>query len=225
MWFVIWCVCAALIAGQAAAGAWAREKGELFISQGGNFLLSDGAELPVHYDPTTYAEYGLTDRVTLGLDYHTADKGRIQTAFVFARVPLGDVDGRDRIAFSLGFGQRADVVNGAETLTRGGVSWGRGLESGWLAVDTSATFSASDGSARPKADFTWGRHLTDRWTASVQLQTGQGFNDDYYAKISPAISFGINERYRINVGAVQALTGDGGAALKVELWTTRWPFE
>ncbi len=44
----------------ATAGAWPREKGTLFIAAGGNFLLSDGAQLPVHYDPTVYAEYGLT---------------------------------------------------------------------------------------------------------------------------------------------------------------------
>ena len=64
----------------ATAGAWPREKGTLFIAAGGNFLLSDGAQLPVHYDPTVYAEYGLTDRVTIGLDLYTADAGQAYEA-------------------------------------------------------------------------------------------------------------------------------------------------
>ena len=76
------------LATSAHAGAWSREKGELFIAAGGNFLLSEGARLPVHYDPTLYAEYGASERVTLGLDIHTADAGRIGTAFFFASFRL-----------------------------------------------------------------------------------------------------------------------------------------
>ena len=90
----------------ALAGAWPREQGELFISAGGNFWLSDGSQLPVYYDPTVYAEYGLTDRITLGLDMHTADKGRIGSAFVFAQVPIGRRDGPNKWALDLPGGKR-----------------------------------------------------------------------------------------------------------------------
>ncbi len=221
MRFVIVYFCMMLAAGPVLAGAWAREKGQLFTSQGGNFLLSDGAELPVHYDPTYYAEYGLTDLLTIGVDYHTADRGRIDTAFVFARFPLGEIDGPDRYAASLAFGARVDEYRPLEHLLRGGFAWGRGLDSGWLAIDSSATYGTEERVFRPKVDFTWGHHLTDRWTTSVQLQTGQGFNDDYYAKINPSISYGINEEYRISIGAVRALTGDGGGALKLDVWRTK----
>lgn len=210
-----------ILAGQMAfAGAWAREKGQVFIASGGNFLLSDGAELPVHYDPTIYAEYGLTELVTVGLDYHTADKGRINTGFIFARFPLGDTTGRDRFAASFAFGARVDPLNPVEQLLRGSLSWGRGLESGWLAVDASATYGTLDTMFRPKVDFTWGYNITDRWTGSLQLQTGQGFDDDYYAKINPSLSFGINDTYRVSAGIVKGLTGDEGGALKLDLWTT-----
>ena len=61
----------------AVSGAWMRDKGSLFIAAGGNFWLSDGSQLPVHYDPTLYAEFGLTERLTLGLDLYTADKGQM----------------------------------------------------------------------------------------------------------------------------------------------------
>lgn len=217
-------ICVCVVLGSAAqGGAWGREKGHGFVSTGANFLLSDGAELPVHYDPTTYAEYGLTDLVTVGLDYHTADKGQIHTGFVFAQFPLGDTNDIHRYSASLAFGARVDAVNPVETLLKSGVSWGRGLDRGWTSIDASATYGTIDQTFRPKVDFTWGRHLNDRWTTTVQLQTGQGYSDDYYAKINPSISFGINDRYRISLGAIRGLTGDEGTALKLDLWSTYAP--
>lgn len=202
------------------AGAWAREKGALFIAAGGNFLLSDGAELPVYYDPTVYAEYGLTDRVTLGLDLYMADKGRIASAFGFASVPVGDLTAKTHATVSAGYGYRLNADTSTEALMRLGVSLGRGLDTGWLALDASATFGTRDRTWRPKADFTWGHAFSDRWSGTLQLQTGQGFSNDYYAKISPTIIFAFREDFKINLGAVKALTGDGGGALKLETWLT-----
>ena len=65
----------------AQASAWSREGGALFIAVGGNFLLSDGAELPVHYDPTLYAEYGATETLTLGLDLQRQMLGKLALCF------------------------------------------------------------------------------------------------------------------------------------------------
>lgn len=219
MWFII-SFFVLFCANPVFAGAWAREKGQFFTASGGNFLLSDGAQLPVHYDPTFYLEYGLSDLLTVGLDYHTADQGRIDTGFIFARFPLGDTTQRDKIAVSLAYGARVDEFNPMEMLMRGGLSWGRGLDSGWLAIDYTATYGDIDKVFRSKADFTWGYNLNDRWTTTLQLQTGEGFNDDVYAKISPSVLFTVNDTYRVALGAVQGLTGDRGSALKVDLWTT-----
>lgn len=214
-------ICAGVMLAQAAsAGAWAREKGELFIAAGGNFLLSDGAQLPVHYDPTLYAEYGLTDRITIGMDIHTADRGQIFSGFVFANVPIGAIDGPNRYSANVAYGYRTDAVRPDEVLLRGGLSWGRGLSKGWLAVDATATFGTADSTFRPKMDATWGHNWNDRWTTSLQLQTGQGFTNDYYAKISPTVIWKMRDDVRISLGAVQALTGDGGAGLKLETWLT-----
>ncbi len=210
----------ALTASVAQAGAWAREKGDLFIAVGGNFLLSDGAQLPVHYDPTLYAEWGMTDRITLGLDIHTADKGRIGTAFAFANIPIGDLTAKNRWAINLAYGLRANESQPIETLLRGGFSWGRGLDNGWLAVDASATIGTIDTTWRPKMDATWGRNWNDRWTTTFQLQTGQGWTDDIYAKISPTVIWTWRPNMKVALGAVQGLTGDRGSALKLETWLT-----
>ena len=120
------------ISQNAYAGAWAREKGELFIAAGGNFLLSSGAQLPVHYDPTLYAEFGATERLTFGLDLHTADKGRIGTVFIFTNFPIGDTKAQDRYSAGFALGARADAYHATETLLRGHVSWGA-RDRGWLA--------------------------------------------------------------------------------------------
>lgn len=210
----------AFAATTAQAGAWAREKGELFVAAGGNFLLSEGAQLPVHYDPTLYAEWGYTDRITLGIDLHTADRGEIGTAFAFVNVPIGDLTAKYRWAVNLGYGLRATAGAPSETLLRGGFSWGRGLSNGWLAVDASATIGTIDTTWRPKVDATWGRNWDDRWTTTLQLQTGQGWTDDYYAKISPTVIWTWTPNRKVALGLVQGLTGDRGAAMKLETWLT-----
>ena len=212
--------CLLLLAGPVLAGPWQREKGQWFVASGSNLFLSDGSELPVHYDPTAYVEYGLTPLVTVGLDYHTADRGRIQTGFVFASFPLIDTSGRDRFAASIGFGARADPLHPVEKLTRGGLAWGRGLDTGWLSAEASATYGKIDQVFRPKLDLTWGYNVNDRWTTTAQLQAGQGYDDDTYAKVATSVSYGISDRYRVSIGWVQGLTGDQGGAVKVDLWAT-----
>ena len=209
-----------LIAGRGHAGPWQREPGQWFVATGSNVVLSDGAQLPVHYDPTVYLEYGVTPLVTVGLDYHTADRGRIHTGFVFASFPLIPQTGRDRLAASLGFGGRIDEYSPLEKLTRGGLAWGRGLDNGWLAAEASATYGTIDQVFRPKLDLTWGYNIDENWTTSLQLQTGEGYADDRYAKVAASISYGITDRYRVNLGWVKGITGDRGGALKIDLWAT-----
>ena len=128
----------------AFSGPWSREQGQLFIAAGGNFLLSEGAQLPVNYDPTFYGEYGLNGTVTLGVDYHTADLGRIHAAVFFASFPLGEPIGNQVLSAHIGLGGRMDPLSPVEHLTRGGVSWGMGLDQGWLAVDASTTYGDID---------------------------------------------------------------------------------
>ncbi len=218
---LIWVLFAFLtLASSATAGPWPRAEGEYFISAGGNFLLSEGATLPVHYDPTLYLEYGMTDKLTVGLDIHTADAGRIGTMFVFASFPLSSPEQAHKFSATLSLGARANILGQTDTLIRGGMSWGKGLENGWLSIDASATWGTHDPVFRPKIDATYGHNWSDKWTTSIQLQTGQGFTNDYYAKVVPSASYKFRDDLRVSVGGVQALTGDRGFGLKVETWLT-----
>ena len=204
----------------AAAGPWPRDEGTLFIAAGGNFLLSEGAELPVHYDPTLYAEYGLRPRLTLGADLYTADTGRIASVFVFVAADIAPEDAQLRRMAGVGLGYRRNPDGSEEALIRPSLSVGQGLPNGWLAFDGSATWGLSDRTWRPKGDFTWGRSWTDRLTTTFQIQTGTGFSGDHYAKISPTVVWSLTPAIKVNLGAVQALTGDRGGALKFETWLT-----
>lgn len=211
---------AGTVANSVQAGAWTREEGKVFIAFGGNFLLSDGARLPVHYDPTLYAEYGWDGHVTLGAEFYTADTGRIVAGLVFASVPIGPTDKKNKFAFQIALGTKLKQGQDSEALLRAGLSWGRPLESGWLAVDTYATIGSQDHVFRGKIDATWGHHWSDRWSTSLQLQAGQGSFNDIYAKVAPSIMYRIRPNIVVSLGAVQALTGDKGAALKLETWLT-----
>ena len=54
----------------------------------------------------------------------------------------------------------------------------------------------------------------------LQLQAGQGFSGDTYAKFVPSVGYKLRENIVLNLGVVQALTGDKGTGLKFETWLT-----
>jgi hypothetical protein len=51
------------------------------------------------------------------------------------------------------------------------------------------------------------------------MQAGIGFSGDEYAKVTPSVMYALTESTRLRAGFVQALTGDQGSALMVEVWT------
>ncbi len=204
--------------GTAHGGAWAREKGQVFIASAANLWVSDMTDTGLYYDPTLYVEYGLTDRITIGADYYSTARDTLHTGLIFAQFPLGDTTGSDRFAAHIALGARTDFVLELDYLQRGGLSWGRGLEKGWLALDLSATYSRNDEVYRPKADFTWGHNLTDNWTAMFQLQSGETMEDERFVKISPAIIYGVNDNLRISVAAIKPVKGDAQSSIRLSLW-------
>jgi hypothetical protein len=204
--------------GAAEAGAWAQEQGAVFLSFGGNVALFEGATRPVHYDPTLYIEYGLTDRITVGFDGYTSDATAVVNGFVFLRFPVGPTDGRSRFALSVAGGASEIPGLDLETTGRLGLHWGYGLDSGWLAADATTVFGLGVGEREGKVEATWGQELTERWTGLVQLQTGVGFSGDSYAKVTPSVLYALSDATRLRAGFVQALTGDRGSGLMVEVW-------
>ncbi len=211
---------ALLWASQASAGAWPRDEGEVFLSFGGNVALFGEAVRPVHYDPTIYAEYGLSPRLTLGLDGHTADAGEALSGFVFLRMALPYADSSSALAFSTALG--VTRVPDGETLPtlRLGAHWGQGLPRGWLAVDATALQTIEGTLPQTKIDMSFGHRFNDDWTGVLSGLVGTGLDGDFYAKVGPSVIYKVSESVSIRVGTIHALTGDEGSGLTVETWWT-----
>ena len=207
-----------VLATPAGAGAWAREEGTWFVALGGNVALLGDAVSPVYYDPTIYLEYGLTPRLTLGLDGFTADRGTAGSVFVFLRFPLGPAEGNERFALSLATGATLMPDRTLEETPRLGFHWGRGLDGGWLAVDAEVKYGLTRGIAQSKVDMTWGHRFDDQWSSVLVTTAGIGLEGDFYAKVAPSLAYEVNDRLSLRAGAVQALTGDFGTGVNAEVW-------
>ncbi len=204
----------------AHASAWMREQGAWFISSAMNIWSSMDTEEQRIFDPTFFAEYGLTSRVTIGVDYFSGALDTRHTAFVFSRFPLGDLDGPDRFSGGFGIGGETDLITPIAPLLRGTLSWGRGLSRGWAAVDTSATYNRETEIWRPKADFTWGYNLSDNWTVMSQVQTGRGDDQSRYTNFSPSLIYTFNDNLRITLGGTQSLSNEDESTVRLSLWQT-----
>ena len=208
------------LANSADAGAWPRNEGEVFLSFGSNVALLGEAVRPVYYDPTLYLEYGLTGRVTIGVDGFTADRGDAGSLFAFARYAF-DLPGSGD-AWGVGFGVGTTIVpDGSHDMTlRTTLHWGRGLETGWLAVDAEASFGLDRNLTQTKIDATWGYRFDDTWISATQFQVGTGLTGDTYVKVAPSIIWVARDNLQVRAGLVQALSGDYGTALSLQTWVT-----
>lgn len=213
-----------------SASAWPREKGGVFLSFATTTKASPqlhATQIPelAHSSETSlYAEYGLTDRVTLGFDGMMTDSVSYGQYLVFGRVALGDLDARDRFAASFAIGQFIDTVIDVDhleaeqtSLTRLGLHYGRGLQNGWLGAEVFATNEAAGTSL--KFDATWGLKPWDRWMFIAQLQTGQPAQGDSYVNFAPSVVWKINKRISVELSVIQPLDGDRDPALKLGSWT------
>ena len=220
----------AFAATEATAGAWPRPKGETFVSvatrqsTGARTLI--GAVQDVHSYNSVYAEYGLTDRLTVGLD---AGQGRgpddaVNAALVFARVPVWS-PGRHKVAADSGLGLLADGVEPTQTRLRPGLAWGRGFESrwggGWIGMEASYELRLPSGGHATKTDFTAGLKPTESWMAMLQLQAG-----DYpgaeapIVRLAPAVVRKLGRRTHLQVGAIAPVSGDDPHGALLSPWLT-----
>ena len=202
----------------AEAGAWLREKGEGFAA----FSISTTKNRDT--STSAYAEYGLRDTVTLGLDvsYGFELTGTEEgSGLVFLRFPIGRTDGTHLFAWHAGLGTRylnREFYPAAEL----GASWGRGLKIkdywGWANIDSSINTSQSPVDARVKLDGTLGLTLSDRF--KVMAQVFNTFQDgDTFSKIAPSLLV-IHGKTKLTwqFSAEIPAAGGGDTFFKIGLW-------
>ncbi|MGP6086917.1 hypothetical protein [Antarctobacter jejuensis] len=213
--FVIIC----LAAPGAEAGAWPRQKGDGFASVSVRLGWPQDVREWISLEPTRdystlYVEYGLTDRLTLGLDLGHSVSGAGKTV-AFLQYPLRRADTGPKVTGQLGFG----VISGKEVV-RPGVSLGWGLEKGWISVDSVAEAYLQTGHVDYKVDFTWGRNIGKNGHKLIlQLQTGQPDARAPFARLAPSLVVPVRGRFKVETGVTIGLTGDKSVGLKLGLWT------
>ncbi|MBP0481632.1 hypothetical protein [Sagittula salina] len=201
---------------QAEAGAWPRDKGAGFLAVATRLTWPQDITLWTSLSPTEdyqtlYIEYGLTDRLTLGLDVGRSVSGAGKTV-AFLQMPLRDRDRGPKIAAQMGLGQ----ISG-ETVLRPGLSLGWGLRNGWLALDGVAEIRAT-GAADTKLDITRGWNLPRNFMLILQLQTGLQQDDPAFARFAPSLVFPLRKRIKGEFGGAWGLAGDSSMGLKFGLW-------
>ncbi|SFS96948.1 hypothetical protein SAMN04488040_2530 [Sulfitobacter marinus] len=214
----------------ANAGAWMREKGSGYSST----TLS--ATLLQDFSESTYLEYGVSDRLTLGAEsnfYAFANGVQSGTAMIFLRRPIGRRDRPSVWAYELGIGAAwsGDIVR---PNFRAGISWGRGYQlgrlSGWMTVDASLfidTYYYYEDHAYKiyaeqivKIDSTIGLNFNDRIAGMVQVFHAAA-PDTRATSIAPSLVFKpLKNRpeNRLQLGVETQLGNSDNSAFKISFW-------
>lgn len=212
----------ALGPGPAAAGAWPRAPGEVFLSLQGE--MESGADGP-DYDGSVYVEYGWTKRITLVGQFNSADDAwtprRLGSGLRFA---LSRADATNQFAVGLGVSSPPDMM-GMMTAVRGeaALHWGRGFSSRW-----------GDGWATASARVIYGQDtkapITDIFglvgvrprDGLMTMLSGNRYADDLgvYWKLTPAIGYELRREIWLVPSLTQEFSSDSATSVGLALWIT-----
>ncbi len=213
--FLLCLLCAPTVG---SAGAWPREKGEVFLSLSQE--IYDAGRANEQYTKL-YAEYGFSPRFTLGAETSNSAAYGKQSIAAFVRARVGKPDARQKLAIELGLGVEK-APSGPSNFLRGGTSWGVGFESplghGWGNIDVSTEYWLLTGSLVQKADFTLGLQAKKRTKLILQLQTGGGPMVQDYARFAPSVVYELRPGRLVEFGVRKGLYGDRSQGVKIGTW-------
>lgn len=198
-----------LLAPPAWAGAWPRGEGRAFIA-----AMSYATETDRYSG--VYAEWGQSDRLTLGGDLGRSVSGRDKQV-VFLRYHLPANDRPARLALEIGAGRI-----GQQSVLRPGLAWGRGItlagQHGWLALDLQAEIYPKLRHADAKLDLTYGIEMWPDVTGIMQLQAGMQRGDEPFLRLVPSVVWNSPGPARWEIGVTQSLRGTWATGAKLALW-------
>ncbi len=201
----------------AVAGAWPREKGTWFASGLARVSWPQDTQTWTSLAPTTFyrslfAEYGLTEKITVGLDVGRDLDGEGKT-LAFLRHPVDDGDGPLRIAAELAAG---DVAG--QFALRPGLMLGMGWAHGWLAADALATIPLPSLAVDLGIDLTVGVNLPWDFKLVAQMQTGRPYGGAPFAKVETTLVTPAFYNISAQMGGSWGLAGDESMGLTFGLW-------
>lgn len=212
---LIW-LCA--VAGPALAGAWLQEKGGMFTSASATFRNTAAQGLD---ESGFYAEYGATDRLTLGLDFNQSP-GIASHALIFARIPLGPADSRHRFSAQLGVGAHS-FWGEWWPMYKLTLSYGRNLDFGhrraWLAIDWGMEHRTGLGQPFYKLDATLGQTSGGRIRPILQVETAYIPGYRPFWSVTPGVMIdGWTENQVWLLGVESRMTIQHSFGVKLAVW-------
>ncbi|SEO03650.1 hypothetical protein SAMN04490248_101114 [Salinihabitans flavidus] len=208
-----------LIGTQAQAGPWLRDTGRVFTATGLTLSrpLTGGA---VRHVTTFYSEWGVSERLTIGLDGWSAP-GQSFAGVFFSRLPLWRGAGGDLWAAEFGTGQHIDAT-GSRLIVRPGLSWGRGLTTkvgaGWLSTDARLTLSPGAGLLGGKIESTYGVALRPGLSLMAQLTLEQTRGGRVHWTATPSVVLRLDSARRLQLSGFGQSFGGGTAGVKIVIW-------
>lgn len=214
---VIICVFCVAMAGDLQAGAWPRDKGAGFVSATARFVWPRdlSTSKPESTYLTLYTEYGLTERMTVGLDLGHSVSGENKMVG-FVRLPLPAPQDW-AMAAELGFGNIA-----GETVVRPTLSVGRGISgrhgAGWLSLDATVEYGLGTGQSDVKLDATWGSALPRDRKLILQVQSGTPHGEPSFLRLAPSVVTPLPTGLYGELGVTVGLAGNTGLGVLIGLW-------
>lgn len=214
---VIW-----LNAGMSCAGAWPREAGTFFVA-----LTADQSRAKI------YAEYGLRDDWTIGVEATSPKDTRIPEVTSFVRHPILRFKSGAILSAGLAVEQRetqaaanySELAGTKELALRLGLFWGKGFATHWgnawatveAQVEQLMTDDWLDAAKSLKLDATLGIKPADRLILFAQAQGWQRLGDDRSLRLETSAAWAIGQAHLVLSPSIN-LTGDRDARVKLGVW-------
>ncbi|MFG6559657.1 hypothetical protein [Sulfitobacter sp. 1A15299] len=207
---------AALPAREAAAAAWPRGEDKSFVTLSYETTV-DGPDFGDF--GAFYYEYGVTEKLTFGLDIGKSQSAGQVSAIAFLRYPLELSGGDNVFAAEVGLGW-AERDGSAVAALRPGLSWGRPVSgawgSGWLGVES--TFAIyEDGETLGKIDSSFGINYKNGSLSIFKLEFAAPSDGDETLAFAPAHVIKVSENSFLELGLSHEFT-DAVTKVKVGVW-------
>lgn len=231
------------------AGAWPRGQGNGFVSVAYEYTVTEDTAQELVIDsgivePETfgftafYGEFGLTERITLGIDLGQEDAPDTRQVIFFTTFALSPSTWRHQLAFEIGLGEReypADPDDfahikdlregGVERVLRPGLSWGYGFSTkwggGWAALDLRREYRQERDEIVNKADLTLGLAPGDRDLVYLQTQYSDYPLADPSIRLVPTYVRKFGPGFALETALLYDAWGGDRMGLRSGLW---WEF-
>ncbi|ARC90159.1 hypothetical protein [Rhodovulum sp. MB263] len=202
----------------ALAGAWLQEKGSglLAFSHEANRDRTWGSRWGYS---SVYGEYGMTPKLTLGLDAGKGEAPDDWKAIAFLRFG-SEIDWLPgRLATEFGAGAAGAPGGMTEPVIRAGLSWGTGFTtpdgSGWISLDARTDSRPQSAMVDYKLDITLGVMPNPRTQLTLEIWGEEAATEPRTVKLSPAVSRRIGKDTWLRIGGIVGIHNDRSIGLVI----------